>query len=169
LAWVIVLGTILATACSMMGLVLMAYRHGANNFGVWEYQYAMQIPYNQATETIRTPHGVDWPRIGWLLTGSATMLVLIWLRNNIVGLFLHPVGLILGALGQAAGSPANGLVYTGTIAWGLKTVILKLGGVETYERYKALFAGLVVGGVFPSALGFVVNTTYFLVKGRPFA
>lgn len=169
LAGVVIGGVMLSTAFAMLGTIFVSYRHGANNFGVWHYQYQMRIPYDLATETMRTPHGVDWPRIGWLLTGSAAMLVLIWLRNNVVGLFLHPVGLLLGALGQAAGSPANGLVFTGTLAWGLKTVLIKLGGVETYERYKAFFAGLVVGGVYPAALAFVVNTAYYLVKGRPFA
>jgi len=152
----------------MAGTLFVSYRHGANNFGVWQYQWQMRIPYDLATECAKNLHGIDWPRIGWLGIGGAQMALLIVLRNHVVGWFIHPLGLILCSLGLADGG-AHQFVFTGLIVWGLKTLFLRLGGVETYERYKALFAGFVIGGFFPAALTFLVNIVYFLVKGRPLA
>lgn len=169
LLWVLVGSAALATAMAMAGTTWTAYRFGANNFGTWEYQWQMRIPYDLATENARNPHGTDWARIGWLGIGAMVMAGLILLRNHVVGWFLHPVGFILASLGSGGGSPAHQYVFTGIFAWGLKTLILKLGGVEGYERYKPFFAGLVAGGFFPSAVQLLINVVYFLFKHRPLA
>jgi hypothetical protein len=158
----------LATVVAMYSTAWVSYWRGANNFGNWEYQWHMRIPYDQATECARgTPIGADFTRLGWLGIGMAAMGLLIFLRNHVVGWFLHPLGLILGALGTPGGASGNVLVFTGAVAWIVKTFVLRLGGVETYERLKPLFAGVAVGHFLPAAIGAVADAVCFLKFGRP--
>jgi hypothetical protein len=146
----------------MYGTAYVAYNHGANNFGgggAWNYQWHMRIMYDRATECSRTPVGVDFPRLGWMGMGMALMSGLIFLRNNVVGWFLHPVGFLVGAT-------AKGVVFNAALVWIFKTVLLKMGGVEGYEKYKPLFAGLVVGSFIPWMAGVILDPIFFLHRGR---
>jgi len=149
----------LATAGAMLGTAWTAYKYGANNFGDWLYQWHMRIMYDQAMECSRQPTGLDWPRLGWFGAGGVMMVAIVFLRNNVVGWFLHPVGFLVAFAGK-------GVIFNGGLAWLLKTLFLKLGGAETYERYKPFFAGLVVGGFIPAFIGFLLATLYYLQYGR---
>lgn len=87
------------------------------------------------------------------------MAFLIFLRSNVVGWFLHPIGFLLGHQAQSVpGHPgATELVFIGLVAWGTKKAILRLGGVESYEKYRPFFAGLVIGSVLPGLYQLLVN------------
>jgi len=155
----ILLAVAVATVCAMYGTAYTAYNHGANNFGGWDYQWHTRIMYDRATECSRTPVGVDFPRLGWMGFGMALMGGLIFLRNNVVGWFLHPVGFLVGA-------GAKAVVFNAALVWIIKTATLKMGGVEGYEKYKPLFAGLVVGNFIPWMAGVVIDPIFFLHRGR---
>ncbi|MEK7477425.1 MAG: DUF6785 family protein [Candidatus Coatesbacteria bacterium] len=155
----------LATFLCMFATAWLAYRKGANTFGVWHYQWYMRMPFDRASEAVRTPLGTDWLRLTWLGVGMATMGVLIFLRNNVVGWFLHPVGFILAAMGRAPGAGCHMWVFTGIVAWIFKTLLLRLGGVESYEKWKPFFGGLVLGVFCQGALVLSVRAVWALVKG----
>jgi len=158
----ILIAVALAVVCAMYGTAYTAYNHGANNFGgggSWDYQWHMRIMYDRATECSRNPVGVDLPRLGWLGFGMALMGGLIFLRNNVVGWFLHPVGFLVGA-------GAKSVVFNAALVWIIKTTMLKLGGVEGYEKYKPFFAGLVVGGFIPWMAGVIIDPIFFIHRGR---
>ena len=154
-----------ATFIGMLATAWLAYRRGANTFGVWHYQWYMRMPFDRASEAVRNPLGPDWPRMAWLAVGGGTMGFLIFLRNNVVGWFLHPVGFILASLGRFPGNGAHMWVFTAAIAWGVKSLLLRLGGAESYERWKPFFGGLVLGTFAQGALWFAVRCVYTLVKG----
>jgi len=163
-----IVGVALATVVAMYATAWTCYTRGANNFGTWAYQWHMRIPYDAATECARgMPVGTDLPRLGWLGAGLAAMMGLIWLRNHVVGWFLHPIGLVVGSLGKPGGAAGDTIVFTVIIAWIVKTLILRLGGVETYERMKPFFAGIAVGHFLPSAIGSLADAICFLNTGHP--
>lgn len=164
---VVLAGVALATAIAMYSTAFVCYEYGANSFGNWAYEWHMRIPFDRATEGTRTPFLTDPGRIGWLGLGMGIMSALIFLRNRVVGWFLHPVGFILSTLGINPDSKANEVVFTGFIAWGLKTLVLRLGGVEAYERFKPFFGGLVVGHFLPNILGLFMNVVSYIHQGRP--
>lgn len=156
---IVLLAVAVATVCAMYGTAYVAYNHGANNFGGWEFQWHTRIMYDRATECSRTPTGFDAPRFGWMGLGVALMSGLIFLRNNVVGWFLHPVGFLVGA-------GAKGIVFNAALVWIIKTVTMKMGGVEAYEKYKPFFAGLVVGMFIPWMAGVVIDPIFFIHRGR---
>lgn len=157
----------LATAIGMYSTAFVCYEYGANSFGNWAYEWHMRIPFDRATEGARASFSTDAGRIGWLGLGMGIMSVLIFLRNRVVGWFLHPVGFILSSLGIKAGTNSNEYVFTGFLAWGLKTLVLRLGGVEAYERFKPFFGGMVVGHLLPNMLGLLMNVVSYIYQGRP--
>ncbi len=164
---VVLAAVALATVIAMYSTAFVCYEYGANSFGNWAYEWHMRIPFDRATEGARTPFLTDPGRIGWLGLGMGIMGALIFLRNRVVGWFLHPVGFILSALGIKPGTNSNQFVFTGFIAWGLKTLVLRLGGVEAYERFKPFFGGLVVGHLLPNVLGLFMNVVSYIYQGRP--
>jgi hypothetical protein len=165
----VLIAAALSTAITMLMTAKLGYSKGANNFGNWSYQYHMRIPYEQATECIRGEKtGPDLPRAGWVAAGAVMMGALVFLRNNVTGWFLHPIGFVLGALGKPGGAFGNTVVFTAFLAWSIKTLFLKLGGVETYEKWKPFFGGLVFGGFIPGIVQLVHAIVYYLVMGRAF-
>ncbi len=157
----------LSTVVAMYTTAWLAYDRGANNFGHWPYQWHMRIPYDQATDSIRGETvGTDPVRLGWLGAGMGLVSILIFLRNHVVGWFLHPVGLILAAMGIPSGAKGNIFVFTGILAWIIKTLILRFGGVESYERLKPLFAGIVVGHFLPDLLAGILDVISFIYVGH---
>jgi hypothetical protein len=52
------------------------------------------------------------------------------------------------------------------IAWGVKSILLKLGGVELYKRAQPLFLGFAVGYVLGVAISFVVDWIFFPGAGH---
>lgn len=165
----LLLSAVVGTVAAMSGTLWLAYTHGANNFGEWHYQYHMRIPFDLASEQARNSTGTDWARLGWLGIGAAVMAVLVILRNQVVGWVLHPIGLILGTLCGNPGNNAHLFVFTGVAAWGLKSLLLKMGGVEAYERWKPYFGGLVAGGFVSGAIWWIAAVIYTLATGRPIA
>ena len=161
------LALVIGTIAVFYSTAWTCYERGANNFGSWSYKWHMRIPYDQATQSIRSePVPPDPKRFGWLGVGIAVMGALIFLRNHVVGWFLHPVGFILAPMGIPAGAQGNNVVFAATLAWIVKTLILRLGGVEAYEKFKPLFAGLVVGHFLPDFISLVLDVIWFINTGH---
>jgi hypothetical protein len=53
------------------------------------------------------------------------------------------------------------------IAWALKSIILRLGGVTLYHRLRPFFIGLVVGFFLGVGTSYLVDIIWFFGKGHP--
>lgn len=163
------LAVLLGVAVTAIATAALAYSRGAITFASpWTYTWHPRMLYDMAVAQMTqdpAKAGPDLLRWGWMAGGGALMGALVFLRANVVGWFLHPVGFLLGH--QAMGTPgANGAtpwVFIGLVALLVKTVMLKLGGVESYERAKPFFAGMVIGSALPGFYNLLVN----LIAGPP--
>jgi len=163
----VLVAVVVAVVVSMYSTAWLSYNRGANNFGNWQYQWQMRMPYDAATEAIRSdPVPPDPKRFGWLGVGAAIAGGLIFLRTHVVGWFLHPIGLIIATMGMPGGAKGNIYVFTAMLVWLIKSLMLRLGGVESYEKYKALFAGIAVGHFLPNILGAVLDAIWFWKTGH---
>jgi len=68
--------------------------------------------------------------------------------------------------GMGDGGEGIILVFTAMLAWIIKTLILRLGGVEAYERLKPWFAGLVVGHFAPNFLAGIMDIVSYIYTGH---
>jgi len=151
----------ISTAVAMYSTVHLAYTHAASNFGTWAYNFEIRERFNSVVECGRITTGVDWLRIMWFMIGGVIVAALMFLRNNVVGWTLHPIGFVIAGTSRAA----NKVVFICVLAWSVKTLLLKLGGVQAYEKYKPFFAGLVVGAFLPWALGMCLDPFFFPRRG----
>jgi len=74
---------------------------------------------------------------------------------------LHPVGLVL-----SASDNHKSMVLPVFIAWAAKSICLRVGGVQLYDRMKPLVVGLLVGYTFGVILSFGVDAFLFPGEGH---
>lgn len=155
-----VLAVAIGAGVTMVSTAMLAYGQGAITFNsTWTYTWHPRMMYDVATAQINAGSGPDFIRLAWMSGGAVMMVVLMILRNNVVGWFLHPVGFLAGhqTLGVPGSPGATPWVFIGMVAWGIKGVLIKMGGVESYEKAKPFFGGMVIGSVLPNLLTLVIN------------
>ena len=52
------------------------------------------------------------------------------------------------------------------VVWGLKTVIMRIGGVDIYRRLRPFFLGLLVGHALGVLMSFGVDQVWFPGQGQ---
>ena len=154
---VAVLAVAIGVVVTMASTATLAYGQGAITFfSTWSYTWHPRMLFDVATAQITANSGPDLIRLAWMAGGAVVMAILMFLRNNVIGWFLHPVGMLLARPGPGTLGAAP-WIFVGLTAWGIKNALIKLGGVESYEKSKPFFGGLVVGAVLPNLLIIVVN------------
>lgn len=105
--------------------------------------------------------GTDWMRVAFLGVGAAFTAVMFWLRYQFPGFPVHPIGFTI-----SAAAPLQNTGLTIFLIWALKTLILKIGGLEKYRETAPLFLGITAGFLAGVALGIVVDTIWFPGQGH---
>ncbi len=139
---VFVLGVVLAIVCAGAiqiwlpytkgGITLYGYVYNANNkWGFEDYE-----KYLSAGNALP----VGWQGFTFLAVGIAVTTALVWARANISGFFLHP-------LGYALCSSWTMIVFwfAAFVAWGIKTLILRYGGIKLFRAARPMFLGMILG------------------------
>lgn len=119
-------------------------------------------------------------RLWFMGVGCAVFGLLVWLRGRFMNFPLHPIGYLLllfstqfGAVSPYHKGSASELMDTSWIwgsalvAWGLKKIIVKYGGMNTYKQSKPFFIGLVAGAVMVLFLINMVDLAASLEAARP--
>ncbi len=103
----------------------------------------------------------QWHRFWFFVVGFAVVAVLFTLRRFFLKFPLHPVGYLLmlfsiyyNSISPYFKGPENDgpkdmswLWGSFLVAWFIKWMVIKYGGMNTYKRAKPLFVGLVIGAV----------------------
>ena len=119
------------------GVTLYGYVYNGNNkWGFEDYQKYMKpgaLP-------------VGWQGPTFLTVGAAVTAALVWGRSNLTAFPFHP-------LGYALCSSWTMVVFwfSALIAWGIKSLLLRYGGMKIYRQARPFFLGMVLGE-FSSAL-----------------
>lgn len=166
---------IAAISVGMISFILYAYYFGQNfyagetllppavaasSFGL--ARYPLWVAHFLGESGLDKFTQIHWVRIWFMLAGVAVFGLLMFLRSKFLGFKLHPAGYLVLLLtpyfvwvspytrGAGAPGPATNmsLVWGSCfVAWGLKKLIIKYGGMNFYRHSKPLFIGLVLGAV----------------------
>ncbi len=111
----------------------------------------------QGLDKMNQPHTV---RLYFMGIGLGIFAVLSFLRNRFLRFPLHPIGYLLSLMaihylwitpylkgGDVAGKEFSWLWGSVLLAWLVKKLVIKYGGMNTYKRAKPFFVGLVVGSI----------------------
>lgn len=118
------------------------FRHGIMNVkATWPDRTQAQLPWQQLESWLRGGMPRDGRTVG-LCAGGLVMGALIALRQRLLWWPVHPIGYAV------AGSYAiQQLWLPFLIAWALKTLVLRTGGLKLYRRCLPAALGLILGDI----------------------
>jgi hypothetical protein len=137
-------GLMLALLCSLLGAAYMtlklAYTYGAINLSLINWAGAHGWP--KISSTIQNMPDANMR--GWLFRGIGGLVegLLIWAQHRWFWWPFHPVGFAI-----AVGWLTSQIWFSALIAWILKAIIVRFGGVHLFQNLKPFFLGLILGEV----------------------
>jgi len=137
-------GLMLALLCSLLGAAYMtlklAYTYGAINLSLINWAGAHGWP--KISSTIQNMPDANVR--GWLFRGIGGLVegLLIWAQHRWFWWPFHPVGFAI-----AVGWLTSQIWFSALIAWILKAIIVRFGGVNLFQNLKPFFLGLILGEV----------------------
>lgn len=152
----IITGSVVAMAAMSLTTVWLAYNGGAFNFGTHHAFHQMYEAYDHMTSRIRDPFPWDGKLFAHFGAGGAFVGLLIFLRHRFGWNLLNPIGYC------TATTFYHSAIWSGVfIAWAIKLIIHRLGGLSLYRRFRPFFIGLIAGHTAGGVVCLVVDWVWF--------
>lgn len=147
LAWVAI-GTISALVIGWGSSLSQFYSLGAataksNDYALWKAGVRM----NEMDALAHSRHVTDWTALSFLLLGAAITLLLTLGRMRFASFPFHPVGYVL-----CNTYTLSDFFVPFFIAWLIKTLVQRFGGVRLYRQSLLFFVGMILGDMMTQAL-----------------
>ena len=151
LFWVMMLAVAVTMISSVWMLLKLAYTYGGLNCNDWFFVGGAKAPFNFFVSKILNPSEPNW--LGWYLTagGAAGMLFLMFMRARFLWWPFHPIGFAIGPVWIM-----DHIWFTIFLAWLIKSIVVRYGGLKLFQKLRPLFLGLILGQ-------FTCNGTWILV------
>ena len=140
IAIAIVLATLIGAIATYWLLLDNYYRHGAESGYYMGPTTGRGWIYNRLESWLNSPQERDKPALAFMSGGLGVAVVLMFLRGRFLWWSLHPLGY---AMADSWGM--YNLWSCLFVAWALKAVILRYGGLNAYRRAIPCFLGLALG------------------------
>jgi hypothetical protein len=148
-----------------MVLYYAYYVSGSYNFGVPSFNGSNDGPvgiWRLAANRIQagslTP---DIGRMSFFGIGAIIVGLLLYARYLFPGFPLNPLGFTI-----AANAITQNVFVSIFIVWAIKSIILRVGGLDRYRKTAPLFLGMLMGYLAGVALGVVVDAIWFPGEGH---
>ena len=128
----------LTLGCVVVLTLYLGYEYGAINLSSFYFDNVAQYPYRFMAKSIQEPLG---PRVDtWIYTGMGVAIMggLMAAQHRFLWWPFHPLGFPVSCVFGA-------MWFSVFIAWILKSLILKYGGLSLFNRLKPFFLGLILG------------------------
>ncbi len=139
----------------------LGYTHGAYNSGAWTLTGSHSFIYNAIIAKIRNPQPPDLGRLTFFGVGNLIAALVTLMRYRFAWWPIHPLGFAV-----CMALPVKMGAFGVFLAWFIKLVVLKVGGITLYRRSIPLFIGLIVGYVVGIGLSLVVDSIWFMGQGH---
>lgn len=147
---------------SVVYTIYMAYTTvGAGQFGDWGFTDGNQLFYDNIVRWLSTPTALGAADLGFFGFGAAVMYMLIQLRYHFPGWPLHPIGFAI-----ASAYATDMAMCSVFLAWMIKTLLMRLGGVTLYKKSQPFFLGVLVAFSLGVGVSFVVDCIWFPGQGH---
>ncbi|OGG45424.1 MAG: hypothetical protein A3F84_06350 [Candidatus Handelsmanbacteria bacterium RIFCSPLOWO2_12_FULL_64_10] len=160
----ILIGAVLSLfACVLMTLALGYYGPGAENFGSYDYTNGNRHGYTYTTSDIKGRGGARWPwlEIGYGIAGALITALLTFLNYRLPWWPLHPIGFTVSFQ-----YPTRASFFSVFVAWLLKVIVMRVGGIGLYRRGQVFFLGVLLGYATAVVLSFVLDCLFFMGQGH---
>ena len=156
----VVLTLIVGIATAIVYSLYLGYTHGAYNFNDYPFTRYPPGAYNGLVTALKAEETWEVERYYFLLLGIAIYAAVSVMRYRFAWWPLTPIGMVV--------PPTHAVhsMFAIFVAWGIKTVILRIGGVELYRRLRPFFLGFLVGHALGVLLSFIVDQIWFPGRGH---
>ena len=137
------------------------YDTGAYNFSDYPFSSGSKHAFNVTINKMRDTRGMDLKRLSFFGIGALVMSALLFLRYRFPWWPVHPIGFTIPLT-----YPTRNSVFAILIAWILKSVVLRFGGVSLYDRTRPICLGVVVGYALGVGLSFLGDCIWFFGDGH---
>jgi hypothetical protein len=159
---VIGLGVLAGFVASVWLTIYLGHGHGAYNFPAFPFFSGDPKGVFESTLVlIKTPKAFDPNRIVFFSIGAGLFGLMTFLRYRYTWWPIHPIGLTISAADNNAS-----LVMPVFMVWAAKSILLRLGGVNFFNKAKPLFMGLMTGYTLGVVWSFAVDAIWFSGKGH---
>jgi hypothetical protein len=135
-----ILAVILAAVSSIWITMRQAYLEGGLVLNSWFFNSGPNVIYRWTADRIANPSGPHWGGMGVAGGGAAAFLLFTFLRQRFAWWPFHPVALAIAPIWIM-----DQLWFMCFVAWLLKMLILRYGGLKTYGSLRSVFLGLILG------------------------
>ncbi|MFC1715256.1 DUF6785 family protein [Candidatus Poribacteria bacterium] len=140
LFWAMMLSIVITIVSSIWVLLKLAYSNGGLNCNDWFFGGGAKAPFNFFVSKILNPSEPNW--LGWYIKagGALGMLFLMFMRARFLWWPFHPIGFAIGPVWIM-----DHIWFTIFLAWLIKTIVVKYGGLKLFQQLRPLFLGLILG------------------------
>ena len=150
LFWIMILALVVGLVGSVWMLMVLSHKYGALNLMQWIVGWQGGYDYIEPwLDTPTVPHLWGWINTG---IGAAFMALLMMARWRYVWWPLHPLGYPLGATGIM-----DHLWFNMFLAWFIKMLVLKYGGIGLYQKTRPFFLGMIAGHIVPGGIFLIID------------
>jgi hypothetical protein len=161
----IMIAAAVAIVAALIWDLQLYYVNGASsgNVNQWRIQMGLQQWTNVQT-WIQNPKPANGNMISAVIFGAALTLVLSLFRLRFVGFPFHPAGYAINM------TFANDFFWCDMlVAWAIKTLILRYGGMKLYRSSLPFFLGLILGDFVTGSIWSIFGAVFQLSLFRTFA
>lgn len=150
LFWVMILAMAIGLVSSIWTVMVLSHKYGALNLMQWIVGWQGGYDYLEPwLSTPTTPHLWGWINTG---IGAGFMALLMAARWRYAWWPVHPLGYPLGAT-----VIMDHLWFNMFLAWAIKVLVLKYGGVGLYQKTRPFFLGMIAGHIVPGGIFLFVD------------
>jgi len=135
------LAIIVMICVSYTTILVLMYRYGGVNLtNWWTRDLPNQFVAARAAYYITTPVKVSIKDVMTMIIGGGVTIWLFWMRRMFLWWPFHPLGYMMGG-----GYAMHHIWFATFIGWGIKSIVLKTGGIKIYQKLMPAFIGLILG------------------------
>lgn len=140
LTFAMVLSIVLAVVVSYIFVLVFMYKFGGINLRPWFCRgLPAQVTAGRIVMLIQTPQPPNITNIISMLVGGGITVFLMWMSRTFLWWPFHPIGYVMGV-----SWPMLQFWFPIFIAWLIKVLVLRLGGIKIYRKLIPGFLGLVL-------------------------
>ena len=148
---------IVSLATTILCYIWIGYRKGLIHGFIWYYVMSPNYHWGWVVNSINNPHPPQYLATFFLILGVGLAALLSFANHHLAGWPLHPVGLAV-ALTNTVSFDWFGMF----LAWSIKALALRYGGIVLYRQLRPFFVGLILGSCVGLGGAELVYTFYYI-------
>lgn len=154
---------LLSTITAVIYTIYLGYSgNGASNFIEPAFKTGSKLPYDNLVKWMNNKQLITGTEFWFMGIGGTITSFLIMAHHRFAWWMLHPIGF---AVAKTPGMVSS--AFSIFVVWGVKSLLLRLGGIQLYRKAIPGIMGMLVAFVLGVFLSYIVDIIWFPQSGHP--